>query len=586
MSKLLFLALFLLPASVGLAQDEEPGQEQQRPATAKPLPEPSSRLIVQAFQGALSPEQLKVLGPRASLAQLRDAMTPEQKGAARAGLAAAEAKARTPEELKEIARGYLILDENAPGQGENALRIAETLQASTPDDSEGFSLAGSAFHQMGDYPAAAQWARRALEINPNDERARAVYMLSKDRIKRGAGSSPGVTGTAAGLDGMTAAGAEFFIPEKHDIAPQALGLVRQAIAARKVGDMAGTWNNVQAAMNADPTSKSVQKLYEMAKADQARHVDTKEYLRLSREAMDAGRNEEAVAWAQKAFDRSGNPTVKQILDLTRQTADTRAQETAKKDLEAAAAAKKNTGKGLHPLTTAAMIAGVLLLAWAATPQAVKDDFKAKLWDNPKQELQLAAVVAVAGLAAWQLGPSVVSAARAVLAAAGPPAQGAQFATAGAGASGGVVGGAVPAQEAALGTLKAALLAGGAWAMARGSGLVSFAKSESGDGSSRAESGKPTAEQRLRKAGLPQEGDFRFEPPKKYHPGNRLPVTDDGKGFVDRYGNIWRKGPYHGKPGLFESEWDVQLSETGMRMWGRFARGKGYINVRPDGMLSH
>lgn len=587
MSRLLLLALILFPASVGLAQDEQPTKQQQSPIAAKPHPEPSSRLILQAFQGVLSPEQLKALGPRATAQQLRDAMTLEQRGAARAGLSAAEAKATTPEELKEIARGYLILDENAPTQGENALRVAETLQASDPQDSEGFSLAGSAYHQMGDYPAAAQWAERALKINPNDERARAVYMLSKDRIKRGAGSAPGVTGTAAGPNGLTAAGAEFSIPERHDIAPQAVGFVRQAIATRRVGDMTATWNNVQAAMNADPASKTVQKLYGIAKEDHARYADTKEYLRLSREALDSGREQEALTLARQAYERSGHhPTVGKILEIAQERADERAQQDAKKIIEAAA--KKNERKGLHPLTTAAIIAGVLMLAWAATPQAVKDDFKTKLWDNPKQELQIAAIAGVAGLAIWQFGPAALSAARAMLAASGPPVQGAQFATAGAGAGGGAIGGAIPAQQAAVGTLKAALLAGGAWVATKASDLASFAKSESSGGSSenKADSSKPTTEQRLKKAGLPQEGDFRFEPPKKYHPGNKLPVAEGGNGFVDRYGNIWRKGPYHGKPGLFESEWDVQLSEAGKRMWGRFARGKGYINVRPDGMLSH
>ncbi|MBI2787331.1 MAG: tetratricopeptide repeat protein [Elusimicrobia bacterium] len=346
MSRLLLLVLALLPASQGLAQDEEPTQERQE-ASAKLAPEPSSRLIRQAFQGALSPEQLQALGPRATAQQLRDAMTPQQKGAARAGLAAAEANAKTPEELKEIARGYLILDENAPNQGEGALRVAETLQAANSEDSEGFSLAGSAYHQMGDYPAAAQWAQRALEINPNDERARAVFMLSKDRIKRGAGSSPGIRGVATGPDGITAAGSDFAIPERHDISPQAMPYVRQAIVARRVDDMAATWSNVQAAMNADPTSKTVQKLYGMAKEDQARYAETKEYLRLSGDALDAGRYQDAVALAHRAYERSGSPTVKKILELTQQTADKRAQEAAPKPV--ASKTPKKKGVPLWPI---------------------------------------------------------------------------------------------------------------------------------------------------------------------------------------------------------------------------------------------
>lgn len=458
MSRLLLLALALFPFSHGFAQDQEPPQEQQFPAAEKPRPEPSSRLIMQAFQSALSPEQLKALGPSATAQRLRDVMTPQQKGAARAALATSEANAKTPEELKEIARGYLILDENAPNQGESALRVAATLQEANPEDSEGFSIAGSAYHQMGDYPAATEWAKRALAINPNDERARAVYMLSKDRIRRGAGSAPGVTGTAAGPDGITAAGSDFVIPERHDISPQAIPFVRQAVAARRVGDMTATWNAVQAAMNADPTSKTVQKLYGMAKEDQARYAETKEYLRLSGEALDAGRYQEAVALAQRAYERSGNPTVKKILELTQQTADKRAQEAAKKDLEAAAA-KKSARKGLHPLTTAAMIAGVLVLAWAATPQETKDHFKRVLWDEPKRELQLAAVAGLVGFAGWQFGPSALAAARAMLAAAGPPAaSGMQLAPAGAGSAGsGALAPALTWAEAATAAVKAGTL---------------------------------------------------------------------------------------------------------------------------------
>lgn len=471
MRRLLLLALAILPASLGLAQDGEQPPNQQRPAGDRPASELSYRLIKQAFNGALTPDQLKALGPRATPEQLRDAMTPEQKIDARARLSEAEANAKTPEDLKELARGYLILDENAPQQGESAIRVAARLQEIEPENSEGFALAASGYHQMGDYPAAAQWAEQALKLNPDDERARAVWMLSKGRTKRGAGSAPGLKGTAAGPDGITAAGSDFVIPERHDISPQAIPFVRQAVAARRVGDMTATWNNVQAAMNADPTSKTVQKLYGMAKADQARYAETKEYLRLSGEALDAGRYQEAVALAQRAYERSGNPTVKKILELTQQTADARAQEAAKKDLEAAAA-KKSARKGLHPLTTAAMIAGILALAWAATPQDTKDHFKAMLWDNPRQELKYASLAAAIGIAGYVALPYVSAA----IASAGPAAPAAPALTpalAGAGAAGS----AIPIQQAAVGTLKAALLAGGAWVAAKGSALVSYAKSD-------------------------------------------------------------------------------------------------------------
>lgn len=318
MSRLLLLALAVLPASLGLAQDGEQPPNQQRTAGDKSASEPSFRLIKQAFNGALTPDQLRALGPRATPEQLRDAMTPAQKTAARARLAEGEANAKTLEDLKELARGYLILDETAPNQGEGAVRIAERLQAMEPENSDGFSLAASGYHQMGDYPAAAQRAQDALRLNPNDERAGAVLMLSKGRTKRGAGGAEGVTRTVVGPDGVTAAGADFTIPEKNDISPQAMAFVRQAIAARREGDMARTWNNMQAAMNADPTSTGVQELYAFVKEDRAKHAETMDYLRRSKEAMHGGRGDEAVAWAQKAADRSGDSTVREILELTKQ----------------------------------------------------------------------------------------------------------------------------------------------------------------------------------------------------------------------------------------------------------------------------
>lgn len=106
--------------------------------------------------------------------------------------------------------------------------------------------------------------------------------------------------------------------------------------------------------------------------------------------------------------------------------------------------------------------------------------------------------------------------------------------------------------------------------------------------------QPSAEaavlERIRKQNLPTGGTFVFEPPKNYKPGNPLPVEREGntKGFIDKYGNVWRRGPYHGRPGPDAPafEWDVQLSKAGQQMWGQYSRGKGYINVKPDGALSH
>jgi hypothetical protein len=84
----------------------------------------------------------------------------------------------------------------------------------------------------------------------------------------------------------------------------------------------------------------------------------------------------------------------------------------------------------------------------------------------------------------------------------------------------------------------------------------------------------------------QVGPFRFRPRDDYRPGNPLPKEDGG--YIDRFGNVWKKGPYHGDPKKpFDFEWDVQLSPAGRLHFRQYGLGeKGYINVAPDGTLSH
>jgi len=100
--------------------------------------------------------------------------------------------------------------------------------------------------------------------------------------------------------------------------------------------------------------------------------------------------------------------------------------------------------------------------------------------------------------------------------------------------------------------------------------------------------KPSIRGRLRDAGLPggtheATGPFRFRADPGYLPGNSLPMGPKG-GFLDRFGNEWVRGPYHGDPKAgYTYEWDVQLSPSGMRHWGAT---KPYINVHPKGFKSH
>ena len=104
--------------------------------------------------------------------------------------------------------------------------------------------------------------------------------------------------------------------------------------------------------------------------------------------------------------------------------------------------------------------------------------------------------------------------------------------------------------------------------------------------------------RLREAGthgLPggthTHGPYRYLPPRGYNPVNALPTGRSGA-YLDRFGNAWEQGPAHGRAASdgFMREWDVQLSPAGVQRWGRAAKkgvgGNLYVNVTPDGFLSH
>jgi Novel toxin 17 len=84
--------------------------------------------------------------------------------------------------------------------------------------------------------------------------------------------------------------------------------------------------------------------------------------------------------------------------------------------------------------------------------------------------------------------------------------------------------------------------------------------------------------------------YRFVPPRNYNPTVPLPTTPRG-GYLDRFGNEWQEGPAHGLAAAEGdiNEWDVQLSQAGINIWGSKAkkvRGVYYINATRNGFLSH
>ena len=83
------------------------------------------------------------------------------------------------------------------------------------------------------------------------------------------------------------------------------------------------------------------------------------------------------------------------------------------------------------------------------------------------------------------------------------------------------------------------------------------------------------------AQLPTQGKIRYVPPKNYN--GTLPRTSTG-GYIDRFDNIWTKGPSRTLGEAFE--WDVQLSKRGQNMLGWLSRDGSHINVSLKGIITH
>jgi hypothetical protein len=92
---------------------------------------------------------------------------------------------------------------------------------------------------------------------------------------------------------------------------------------------------------------------------------------------------------------------------------------------------------------------------------------------------------------------------------------------------------------------------------------------------------------IKKHKLPTRGKIRYIPPKKCHISEGLPrqaVEGGKKGFLDRFGNVWKKGESRTDGQHFE--WDVQLSKQGQQQLGWMSRDGKHINVSLDGRITH
>ena len=83
--------------------------------------------------------------------------------------------------------------------------------------------------------------------------------------------------------------------------------------------------------------------------------------------------------------------------------------------------------------------------------------------------------------------------------------------------------------------------------------------------------------------LPNEGKIRYVPPEGYSASQPLP-RGPNKGYIDRFGNEWVKGPSRTAGQAFE--WDVQLSRTGKAQLGWATRDGSHLNISLDGKITH
>ena len=89
--------------------------------------------------------------------------------------------------------------------------------------------------------------------------------------------------------------------------------------------------------------------------------------------------------------------------------------------------------------------------------------------------------------------------------------------------------------------------------------------------------------RIKDAELPRQGRIRYIPPSNWDGTAPIP-RDPNKGYLDKFGNEWTKGPSRTAGQAFE--WDVQLSPKGKSQIGWTSRDGSHVNVSLDGKVTH
>lgn len=203
----------------------------------------------------------------------------------------------------------------------HALANLEQALESEPDNPSLLVSKGGILYESGDYPGSTALARQAWEASGyKDERARNLLKMAEGRVGPG-GKSASIPALKPAADFIVS---DWTIAMNDGVNPRAMSLIRQTVAARAKGDMAATWDYAQAAMNADPTSTAVQEFYKAVQSEKIQQSETKAYIAKAVAANQDGRGEDAIRWAQRAYDRSPGDDTYMILQDVRQRASTHA----------------------------------------------------------------------------------------------------------------------------------------------------------------------------------------------------------------------------------------------------------------------
>ncbi len=92
--------------------------------------------------------------------------------------------------------------------------------------------------------------------------------------------------------------------------------------------------------------------------------------------------------------------------------------------------------------------------------------------------------------------------------------------------------------------------------------------------------------RINAAELPRDGKIRYVPPKDWKPSSPLP-RGPNKGYIDRFGNEWVKGPSRTAGENFE--WDVQLTKNASQSIKKLSpdtKANKHLNVSLEGKITH